>query len=126
MHHMLQGKLLLSYYNEWCGTEKQCRRTVAWKDVCIAYDSTAGEAMNQVAGDERKHTYIGMPHNFKSFELTDPVFTTALKKLQRFIKRSFWANTAAWKCHQSALAIAKRGLNVDEVFFFIGAQEGGV
>ena len=72
----------------------------------------------------RKNTCIGIPHDFIAYPLDDPVFQHAFKRVKVFIRSTFWANSAAWNCHQAALAIAKRGLNIDEVFFYWGP--GGV
>ena len=72
----------------------------------------------------KKKTYIGIPHKFKITNLGDPVFKRHVQRVMDFYKSSFWANLHAYECHQAAFALAKRGLNIDEMFFYWGP--GGV
>ena len=56
--------------------------------------------------------------------LTDPVLLAATVRVQSFYAQSFWANPDGHRMCMAALALAKRGLNVDNVFFLWGP--GGV
>ena len=124
LHGQLRGKVLLSHYNEWCSRDRPSIRSVAWRDVCIGYDQGDSKHFDQLDPTARKNTYISIPTDFITYPLDDPVFQHAFKRVKVFIRSTFWANSAAWNCHQAALAIAKRGLNIDEVFFYWGP--GGV
>ena len=68
--------------------------------------------------------YIGIPHQIHALSGTDPVLAAARVRVQTFYRQTFWANALAYKVCVAALALAKRGLNVDNVFFLWGA--GGV
>ena len=45
-------------------------------------------------------------------------------ELKKFYSQTFWCNVDVFRCCQAAIAIAKRGLNVDRCF--IGISPGGV
>ena len=119
---MIQNKLP-SFYCEWCDTPRPSHRGVAHPDIAFVYDLD-GSPMKQIAREsERKSIYIGIPHKIKAY-LGDPVLKAAATRVDQFYRQTFWANAAAHKVCMAALALAKRGLNVDQLFFFWGA--GGV
>ena len=64
-------------------------------------------------------SYVKIPH-----PLLDPVMDANMERLQLFYERTFWCNLDVLKCFQAAIAIAKRGFNVDRCF--IGISPGGV
>ena len=47
-----------------------------------------------------------------------------MDRLEKFYAQTFWYNVDVFRCCQAAIAIAKRGFNVDR--FFIGISPGGV
>ncbi|CAE7834976.1 unnamed protein product [Symbiodinium sp. CCMP2592] len=47
-----------------------------------------------------------------------------MERVQLFYERTFWCNLDVFKCFQAAIAIAKRGFNVDRCF--TGISPGGV
>ena len=49
---------------------------------------------------------------------------SAREKVIKCYKQTFWAIPQAFVCCQAAIALAKRGLNIDRMFLFWGA--GGV
>ncbi|CAK0861021.1 unnamed protein product [Prorocentrum cordatum] len=119
---MIQNKLP-TFYCEWCETPRPSRRGVARPDIAFVYDQ-GGTPIQQIATEsERKSIYIGIPHKIKAY-LGDPVLKAAATRVDQFYRQTFWANAAAHKVCMAALALAKRGLNVDQLFFFWGA--GGV
>lgn len=74
-------------------------------------------ACAEVPGEQLLLVYI--PHN-----LLDPVMEANCAKLCQFYAHTFWANKDVFLCCQAALALAKRGLNIDRCF--IGESPGGV
>ncbi len=48
----------------------------------------------------------------------------AVQRVRQFCAQTFWPKQVAYRVCMAALAIAKRGINVDIVFFFVGT--GGV
>ena len=65
--------------------------------------------------------YIGIPHALMN---KDPQLESAIEEISTAISRTFWANYAGWVCCQAALALAKRRINVDQLFMLWGP--GGV
>jgi len=63
--------------------------------------------------------YTLIPH-----PLLDPTIVVAMEDVQVFYKQFFWCNNTVWKCCCAALALAKRGENIDRLF--IGISPGGV
>ncbi|CAK0891385.1 unnamed protein product [Prorocentrum cordatum] len=119
---MIQNKLP-SFYCEWCETPRPSLRGVAHPDIAFVYD-LGGTPVTQITREnERKSIYIGIPHKIKAY-LGDPALKVAATRVDQFYRQTFWANAAAHKVCMAALALAKRGLNVDRLFFFWGA--GGV
>ncbi|CAK0822133.1 unnamed protein product, partial [Prorocentrum cordatum] len=119
---MIQNKLP-SFYCEWCETPRPSHRGVAHPDIAFVNDQ-GGTPIQKIATEsERKSIYIGIPHKIKAY-LGDPVLKAAATRVDQFYRQTFWANAAAHKVCMAALALAKRGLNVDQLFFFWGA--GGV
>ena len=126
--HALQSKVktgdLISYYCEWCSTPKPDVKGFAFIDVAFLYDTQAGLLAQATAPEQRQNLYIGLPHSLLSHGFGDPVLKAAIQRVQTFYRQTYWANAAAFKCCQAAIALAKRGMNVDQVFFFWGS--GGV
>ena len=98
---------------------------VAHVDKAFLYETSPIQPLVQtVLLADRKNLYIGIPHKLNRWAATDPVLKAAMQRVQGFYRQTFWANALAYKCCLAALALAKRGLNVDVVYFFLGA--GGV
>ncbi|CAE7264806.1 unnamed protein product [Symbiodinium sp. CCMP2592] len=62
---------------------------------------------------------VKIPH-----PLLDPVLQTHTDRLEKFYAQTFWCNVEVFRCCQAAVAIAKRGCNVDRCF--IGISPGGM
>ena len=119
----LLGNKLIPFYIEWCSTPKPSVKGVAHPDIAFLYDVDDQTPCKRATPEERKMIYVGIPHKLKP-ELDDPVLRAATKRVQAFYTQTFWANQEAYHCCLAALALAKRGLNVDNVFLFWGS--GGV
>ena len=111
---------LVSLLVEWCETEDQRSASVCYDDVCFVYDvPTSKSPIDVVKKGSGNNCYIKIPH-----PLLDPVLQVNTERLQKFYSQTFWCNLDVFRCCQAALAIAKRGLNVDRCF--IGISPGGV
>ena len=129
MCHSLRSELmhekLVSLLVEWCETPRAESSCVAYKDTCVAYlpDSSdidsKGPVLRHVRKSPSNNCYLYIPHS-----LLDPVEGSNCEKLIKFYSRTFWANKDVFLCCQAALALAKRGFNVDRCF--IGESPGGV
>ena len=104
---------------EWCETEDQRRPAVCYTDSCFVYDADPALHVKQVKKSPSNNCYISIPH-----ALLDPVLEENQRRLYRFYERTFWANHDVFICCQAAIALAKRGLNIDRCF--IGISPGGV
>ncbi len=65
------------------------------------------------------NVYLRIPH-----PLLDPVLDSMKRDIRKFYSESFWCNVQVLKCMQAAMALAKRGENIDRCF--IGVSPGGV
>ena len=111
---------LVSLLVEWCETEDQRSASVCYDDVCFVYDVPTSESpIDTVKKGPGNNCYIKIPH-----PLLDPVLQANTERVQKFYSQTFWCNVDLFRCCQAALAIAKRGLNVDRCF--IGISPGGV
>ena len=106
---------LVSLLVEWCETEDQRSASVCYDDVCFVYDvPTSKSPIDVVKKGSGNNCYIKIPH-----PLLDPVLQVNTERLQKFYSQTFWCNLDVFRCCQAALAIAKRGLNVDRCFIGI-------
>ena len=55
--------------------------------------------------------------------LPDPVLRDAKLRLEKFVKQTFWCNQQYYRAALAAIALAKRGENIDRCF--IGESAGG-
>ena len=111
---------MVSLIVEWCESEDQREPAVCFDDVCFKYDSPDSEhPIEVVKKSAENNCYVHIPH-----ALLDVVLEHNVERLQRFYQQTFWCNCDVFECFQSALALAKRGLNVDRCF--IGISPGGV
>ncbi|CAK0866236.1 unnamed protein product [Prorocentrum cordatum] len=66
----------------------------------------------------------------KGFAVIDVAYLydtqAAIQRVERFYRQTYWANAAAFQCCQAAIALAKRGMNIDQVFFFWGSDGVGL
>jgi hypothetical protein len=122
--HSLRSEMmherLVSLLVEWCETPRANSACVAYKDTCVEYlpDSSA-RILRHIQKSPANDCYLYIPHN-----LLDPVLEANCARLWQFYSRTFWANRDVFLCCQAALALAKRGINVDRCF--IGESPGGV
>ena len=111
---------MISLIVEWCETEDQREAAVCYNDSCFVYDRPGSEQhIEAVRKGPANNCYVHIPHN-----LLDPVLDANMKRLERFYEQTFWCNFKVFQCFQAALALAKRGLNIDRCF--IGISPGGV
>lgn len=124
MCHSLRSELmherLISLLVEWCETPRAESACVAYKDTCVAFLPDSEEkVLRHVQKSPANNCYLYIPHS-----LLDPVLEAHCAKLSEFYAHTFWANKDVFLCCQAALALAKRGINVDRCF--IGESPGGV
>ena len=110
---------LISLLVEWCETPDRRERCVCYEDLCVRYDLDAQTAAAIVPKSSANNCYVKIPHCIK-----DPVLENNMARLQKFYSQTFWCNLQVFKCCQAAIALAKRGLNIDRCF--IGISPGGV
>ena len=115
---MMHDKLI-SLLVEWCETPSASAKCVSYTDTCIMYDTSQEQPVQHVRKSALNNCYTFIPH-----PLLDPVLRVYVERLQKFYAQTFWANQAIFLCNQAALALAKRGVNVDRCF--IGKSPGGV
>ena len=111
---------VISLLVEWCETEDQRQSGVCYEDICFVYDRPDKMTpLTVVKKGPHNNCYIRIPH-----PLLDPVMKINKERLEKFYEQTFWCNMDVFRCFQAALAISKRGLNVDRCF--IGISPGGV
>ena len=66
--------------------------------------------------------YVGIERNL--LDAVDPVLDAAISRLEKIYSETFWAIPAAFTLGQACLALAKRGLNVNQITLYLGP--GGV
>ena len=114
---LLEEKII-SFIVEWCETPMAKIPGVAYVDTCVVYDKD-DVTVQHVDKNPAKNIYIRIPH-----PLLDPVLGWAEQIYRRFVSQTFWANLVVWVCIMSAIALVKRGENIDRCF--IGISPGGV
>ena len=110
---------LISLIVEWCETPDQRRGCVAYADACVRYDARPDLPTCIVRKSPANDCYVSIPHR-----LLDPVLADCEARLCTFYSQTFWCNNELFLCNQAAIALAKRGLNIDRCF--IGQSPGGV
>lgn len=117
-NEMMHDKLI-SLLVEWCETANARRPCVSFVDTCVQYDISRENHLMHVKKSALNDCYVYIPH-----PLLDPVLTQHNERLQKFYSQTFWANNDVFHCCLAAMALAKRGFNVDRCF--IGESPGGV
>lgn len=120
----LQGKTLMQYYSEWCSIPRPPLRGVGYIDVAFEYNEKGESSLTRLPLHRRKDLYYCIKHSLIRHGLPDPVLEAASARVEKFQRQTFWANVRGLRVCLAALALAKRGHNVDQVFFFVGP--GGV
>ena len=120
---LLEERKLLQYVAQWCDTPTQRRPGVAYTDCCVLYDVSPEHNVQLVNASPDLNIYIRVPHPLRAHALEDPVFRQAKDRLEKFLRETFWCNEDFLRACMSALALAKRGENVDRCF--IGESPGG-
>ena len=115
---MMHDKLI-ALLVEWCETPPAASKCVSYADTCVVYDTCLDVCVRHVAKSAENNCYIYIPH-----PLIDPVLQQHEQRLEQFYAQTFWANHNVFLCNQAALALAKRGVNVERCF--IGESPGGV
>ena len=120
LRHELMQTRLISLIVEWCETEHKRKPAVCYNDICFRYDHpNAAHHIEVVKKGPENNCYVHIPHS-----LLDPVLQANVDRLQKFYQQTFWCNFQVFQCFQAAIALAKRGLNIDRCF--IGISPGGV
>ena len=117
-NEMMHDKLI-SLLVEWCETGNARRPCVSFVDTCVQYDISRETFLIHVKKSALNDCYVYIPH-----PLLDPVLAQHSERLQKFYSQTFWANNDVFQCCLAAMALAKRGFNVDRCF--IGESPGGV
>ena len=115
----LLDEKIINYFIEWCETPSPKSPAVAYEDVCFVYTDGTDSSMTRVGRSPNNNIYLVVPHG-----LCDPVLEAVMEEVETFYAQTFWCNVDVFRCNQAALALAKRGENVDRCFF--GISPGGV
>ena len=119
---LLEERKLLQYVGHWCSTPSQREPGCAFQDCCVKYDICEPNTICIVNPDPSNNIYVRIPHPLR-VSLDDPVLQAASARLQKFLSETFWCNEDFFAACCAAIALAKRGLNVDRCF--IGESPGG-
>ena len=119
MQKELSHTSLLACIARWCNSPVDKASGCVYADTTVLYDTSPGVHVKHVAKSPSNNIYTLVNH-----ALADPHMEIAIQDIQLFYKQFFWCNNYVFLCHQAALALAKRGLNVDRLFF--GISPGGV
>ena len=103
----------------WCNTEQVRAPGCAYGDTCVLYDTAPGTPVKHVTKSPAHNIYMLIPH-----ALVDPHMEVALDDVHAFYKQFFWCNNHVYLSGCAALALAKRGENIDRLF--VGISPGGV
>jgi hypothetical protein len=118
---LLVGGTHATLFGAWCSVPMKRLPGCAYRDVAFAYDVNPNLPLERVSWNRRREFYFAIPHPLLS---QDPCLGVAMSRLRTFYEQSFWGNFHAVDACFAALALAKRGINVDPVFFMWGP--GGV
>ena len=119
---MLDERRPMQYVAQWCGTPMQQVPGCAYEDICVRYDEEPERHVRLVTPSPDQNIYVRIPRSLR-FSAEDPVLSAANVRLQKFLRETFWCNIDFYKCCMAAIALAKRGLNIDRCF--IGESPGG-
>ena len=119
---LLDERRLMQFVAQWCGTPIHREAGCAYADVCVKYDQAPGEHVRLVPPRPEENIYVRIPHALK-VGATDPMLLAAKTRLEKFVRQTFWCNIDFYKCNMAAIALAKRGRNIDRCF--IGESPGG-
>lgn len=130
----LEHNKIIPFLSEWCVTPKTAVAGVAHPDCILLYDSEGKPVvyLKDKKDDEGKvvesarsasaNLYVGIERNL--VDDVDPVLEAAIGRLEKIYSETFWAIPAAFELGQACLALAKRGLNVNQITLYLGP--GGV
>ena len=119
VRYELMQTRMISLLVEWCETEDMRSSSVRYNDICFQYGLPDSPLpVKVVKKGPENNCYSRTPH-----PLLDPVMEANKQRLQLFYERTFWCNLDVLRCFQSAIAIAKRGYNVDRCFIDISLEE---
>ena len=115
----LMHEKLIALLVEWCETPRSQKPCVSYHDTCVQYDVSREVNLRHIPKAAGNDCYVFIPH-----PLLDPVLQQHQNRLEKFYQQTFWANNDVFQCNMAAMALAKRGFNVDRCF--IGESPGGV
>ncbi|CAE7561822.1 unnamed protein product [Symbiodinium sp. CCMP2592] len=113
---------LLHFVIQWCDSPSNRASGCAYQDISVLYDVTPEEHVQLVKPSPKNNIYVRIPHALQA-SLPDPVLKNARSRLQKLLKETFWSNQEYYKATLAAIALAKRGENIDRCF--IGESSGG-
>lgn len=118
----LLGSKVMSYFAEWCRTSHVKARGVAFADCIMLYDVDAAPVRFERTRSPDHNIYIGI--NVPLLLRCDPVLRAAMERVGKAYEQTFWAVPRAFQFGQACQALAKRGLNVNQLTVYWGP--GGV
>lgn len=118
----LLGSKVMSYFAEWCRTSHVKAKGVAFADCITLYDVDAAPVKFEQSRSPNHNIYIGI--NVPLLLRCDPVLRAAMERVGRAYEQTFWAVPRAFQFGQACQALAKRGLNVNQLTVYWGP--GGV
>jgi len=118
----LEANKAISFFNDWCETELHRTPGIAYKDAVFVYDRGDQNITHLSDRSPSDNIYLGI--NRTILDDVDPTLLCALAKLNTFLKQTFWAIPAALDFCMACQALARRGLNINNIALFWGP--GGV
>ena len=109
---LLDEKRLLYFVGHWCSTPSERQPGCAYADCCVVYDRHP-QRVTLIQPSPDLNIYMRVPHPLYNRCLSDPVLDVAKQRLQKFFRQTFWCNEVFFQACQAALALAKRGENID-------------
>ena len=112
----------MQYVAAWCDSPSERVPGCAYEDYSVMYDSSPEQPVKLVSPSPANNLYVRIPFPLHS-SFGDPEMQSARARLEKFIRQTFWCNDEFFRATLAAIALAKRGENVDRCF--IGESPGG-
>ena len=120
----LESNKGLGKFAEWCSQDLRRGRGVAYCDCVVLYDveGSPDPVTYAVSRDPDANIYVRVEHNL--LRGVDPYLRATIERLERVYQQTFWANLNGFVFGQACLALASRGLNINQITIYWGP--GGV
>ena len=116
----LQDKKVWQMFTEWCDSPSPRAPGLATPGACWTLSADGpGGILTPCAPSPTNNIYI-----FLNLPLAMPLQAEDSRKVDHFLRSTFWDNAPALKCMFAAMALALHGMNVDRAFWSTGP--GGV